>query len=236
MDLPARITSGVEALRAARWHDAVTALSPVVGDPDLAAADELRDVRARVLSLYAQACVEAGALEPADRACRDALRLLRALGDKPGIDTVRALQDRVVQALAREREQAARREEMARVAATPIDTLLAGATTDAARTETLLRKAHAHADTDTGALGAPLATEAIDLADRLADTRLQVLARLARARCAPDHALSDLVQARDIADAAGEFNLIATIARAAEVAGVDLPREEGPHAPRREDP
>jgi hypothetical protein len=229
VDLPARIAEGVAALREGRPADAATALAPVLADPDLAAAADLADVRARVASLLAQALLDAGRPHEAEAPCREAIRLLRRLGDREGLDEVRALQDRVVKAIAHDREQAARREEQARIAATPLDALLAEVTSSTSRADVLLKKAHALVDAGRPDEAAPLADEALALAGD--DVRAGVLARLAVARARPDRADEALVAAYRVAERAEEFNLVSLVAHAARLAGVRLPVEHGPHGP-----
>lgn len=190
------------------------------------------DIRARACSLYAQALLESGRPHDAEGPCREAIRLLRKLRDKPGLDEVRALQDRIVQAIAHDAEQASRLERMRVVAQTPLEALLADAPTSSARVEAMLQKAHAYADLDQRLDALPVAERAVAEADALAEVRQQVLARIALARaCDADRAVAVLVQASELAGDAREFNLIATIARAAEVAGLTLPADPGPHAP-----
>ncbi len=233
-DLPARLAEGVEALRAERWHDALTPLRQVATSPDLATAEGLGDVRARACSLYAQALLECGRARDAEAPCREALRLLRGLRDKAGIDAVRALQDRIVRAIAHDAEQAVRAQEMATVSATPLATLLDRATTPTMRVEAMMRKAHALADHPDQASeddGTAVSAMAVREADVLGDVRLRVLSRIAASRhAAPDDAASWLEDAARLAGDAEEFNLVATIARAAEVQGVALAKHPGPHA------
>lgn len=230
MDLHERISEGLEALRAGRPSDAAAALRIVWEDADLAAADDLVDIRARVGSLFAQAALESGQLTVADKACRDVLRILRKLGDRAGLEEVRTLQDQIVGALAREAEHAQRLIEQRAVASTPLAALLADVTDPLVRAEKLVKKATAHADLSELSDGAPLAHEALTLAESHGSTQWTVLARLALVRLEPGRAIEHLMAAHARAEQAGEFNLISTIARAAELAGVALPKHAGPHA------
>lgn len=230
--LAQRFAEGIAALQAEDWSTAIAALHDVTADPDLAAASDLADVRARACSLHAQALLESGRPHDAERPCREAIRILRGLRDRAGLTEVRALQDRIVKAIAHDAEQAQRLAEMQRVAATPLDALLAGASSTHERIEVLVRKAHAHADTGEPAAGMTVARQAVEEADAAGDVRQRVLARIAWSRTSPDEASAILVQAASLAGDAEEFNLVATVARAAEVAGVTLPRHPGAHAPR----
>lgn len=226
--LPERIAEGVRALREQRPGAAVEALAPVVYDPELQQSTELADVRARVCALYAQALLEDGRIHEADAACRDALRAVRRLGDAAGLADVRALQDRIVRALAEAAEQARRKVEQARVAATPVAELLAGA--DALqRAEALVKKATACADVGDLDAGAPLAREAAQVADALGATTWSVFARVALARLEPEQAAAHLAQAARLADEADEFNLVSAIAEAARGLGLPLPTHPGAH-------
>jgi hypothetical protein len=231
-ELAEQLAAGVQALRQERWHEARRLLEPVYADLELAAAADLADVRARVCSLYAQAALGAGAPEQADPACREALRLLRSLRDKPGLDAVRALQDRVVAALVEQRQDQERRLEQRRIARTPTEVLLAEASTDQERMELLVKKADALGAEDALPEGAALAIEALRLATVHGDVRWTVLAHLSLVRLRPDSAQQHLLAAWTCADAASEFNLVSVIARASEVSGVALPPLVGPHAGR----
>lgn len=232
--LPQRLADGVAALRAGRPAQAVERLRPVWEDPDLAAAEDLRDVRARVGSLLSQALLEAGHPAEAEHFCRDAIRLLRSLRDRQGLDEVRGLQDRIVAALAQDAEQIARRAEQERIAATPLAELLPGAEDDAARADILVKKAHALGDVGKPEEAAALAREALVLARGLDDVRIEVLAHLALGRADPEHATEHHHAAYHRAERADEFNLVSTVAAAAKSAGVTLPVELGPHAPTQE--
>lgn len=230
MDLEQRIADGLLALRSGRPADAAALLQVVWEDPDLAAAADLVDIRARVGSLYTQAAMDAGQLDVADKACREVLRIVRRLGDRAGLEQVRGLQDGIVLALARRAEHEQRLVEQRLVAATPLADLLAGVTDPLVRAERLVKKATAHADLDEHPEGRPLAAEALALAAAQGSAQWCVLACLALARLDPAHAVAHLAVAHQHAESAGEFNLISTIARAADLAGVALPSPDGPHA------
>lgn len=231
MDVAQRLRDGVEALKAGRSGDAVAALRAVYEDADLAASQELADIRARVCSLYAQALLDDGQAEAAQGPVRDALRLLRKLRDTAGLTEVRALQDRVVAALAEARADDVRRAEQARIASTPLGDLLAHASDEPARVEARVKKAHALVEAGLLEEAADVAREAVAAAQALAHVQWEVLARIAWARAVPREAQVQLEAALQRADTANEFNLVSTIARAAEVAGVELPAHVGPHAP-----
>jgi hypothetical protein len=226
--LAERVAAGVRALRDHRPAQAVIELGAVAADPELAAAPDLRDVRARVLALYAQALLESGRPTEAEPVVRDAIRLVRRLGDRAGLDEVRGLQDRIVKALVEASDQARRLEEQARIAATPLEALLADAPDDRARAEALVKKAVALADVGDPSGGA-LAREALAAATRAADVTWQVFARVALARHEPHDAAHHLHEAARAADEADEFNLISVVVEACRALGVALPTHPGAH-------
>lgn len=222
LDTPALLQAGVAALREQRFDEAVEKLETVWKDEAFATSEDLADIRARVGSLLAQAHLERGDARAADRPCREAIRILRRLRDKPGLDAVRELQDRIVRSLAHDAEAASRLAEQRRVATTPIEELLEGVEGEE-RLAALVRKATAHIDLDEHDVGAILAQQGLDEAREASHATWQVMALLALARATPQRAVAHLVAARDIADSHSEFNLISTVARAAQVAEVELP-------------
>lgn len=232
MTLPERLAAGLAALRGARWQEAVTHLEPVTDDAELAAADDLADLRARALAWHAQALIELGRAAEAEVRCREAIRLLRRLRDAAGLAEVRSLQDRVVARLAQDAEQAAREAERRRVAQTPLDTLLDGVVDPTEQAAVYTKKALA--DQESGVPGAvQLARRALELAAEAGDVTWEVHAGVAVARCAPEQALEALVAAHRRAERADEFNLVAIVARAADELGIALPTEPGPHLAHR---
>jgi tetratricopeptide (TPR) repeat protein len=234
IDLAARLARGVQALGSGQHGAARADLQAVWDDAELAAATDLQDVRARVGSLLAQALLACGEPEMADRACRDTLRLLRRLGDKAGMDAVRALQDQAVRRLADHAQAQQNRAEAARVAETPLDDLLRGQETPEAQAAVFVRKATALLERGTPIPAIPIAERALSLARQHALVTWEVFARLVLARAMAERAPEHLRAALDAAAAAGEFNLVSTIARTAEEAGLAMPAELGPHTPEGE--
>ncbi len=228
-NLPHRIREGVTALQEHRWEDALRTLEPVAHDADLREADDLQDIRARVLSLLAQAQLEAGHLTNADSTCREALRVLRRAGDKAGVAEVRGLQDRVVAALAESAEASRRQAEQAEVAAAPIEAYLAEARTPVERAERLVKKATACADVGDRAQGLPLAEEALAVAQEAGTVAWEVFAQVAVARLAPDRAQEHLHAAAALAERSAEFNLVSVIVEACRLLNVPLPTHPGAH-------
>jgi len=235
-DLPARILAGIEALREGRPAEAAEALRQVAEDRDFAAAEDLPDVRARVFSLLAQALLEADRPREAEPWARRALSATEALGDEQGALQIRALHQRIFAAAtdALRAEQAAR--QAATLAATPLEEVLAGLDTDAARAPALVAKANAEVDAGRAESGAEIARAALRAARAAEILREEVLARLTLARALPAEAEVHLQAAWARAEAADEFNLVGAVARAAELAGVKLGVLEGPTLPERESP
>lgn len=212
-----RLTAGLAALRAGRAAEAAQALAEVCDDPALAAADDLRDVRARALSLCGQALIATGAPDAALRRLEAALALAHELGDPEGIQQIGALRESATKALAgrQGRPPSASVAEIEARVAEPI-----------ARAELLIRKA-------AGELDAGRVEAAVALADRAAGLapgapRPSVLARLVLARARPAEAAEHLTAAAAIARRADEFTLVTAVARAAEDAGVSLGGTRGP--------
>lgn len=229
MELAEHVEAGVAAMGAQRWAEAVEHLGTVHADPAFQVAQDLLDVRASVASLYAQSLLEIGDPLAADRACRDALRCLRTLGDRAGIDEVRKLQDRIVKALADRREQEQHREEARHIAAAPLAELLADAPDAEARATTLVKKARAHLTSGDAETAADLAIRALDVASAHGLVIWEVFARLVLVEADDLHADGHLTAAVRAAADAGESNLISTIAATARSLGRTLPAEAGPH-------
>jgi uncharacterized protein YyaL (SSP411 family) len=217
------LSTAMEALRRGAPAAAIPPLRELSADADLAAADDLRDVRARVLTWLAGALADTGALADAEAPCREALRLWRALRDKEGLDAARQIQDRIVRALAHDAEAGARAAEAARVAATPVESLLAEAGADPrARALALVRKATALEGDGAREEAAALAARALE--EACGDVHGEVMAHLVLARVGPGSGSvpSHLHAAWAAAAAAEEFNLVSMVARAAELAGVEV--------------
>ncbi len=226
--LAGHLKSGVEALGRGDNVAAVASLRIVVADPALRASGELDDVRARALSLLAQAHLALGELSAADDACRESLRILRRARDRDGLLIVREVQDRITKALAYDAEQRLRAEERARTAATSLETLLAGVTSPVDRAAVLTRKANAELDAERQDVAIDLAEQAIALALGHGAVTELVLARITLAQALPERAESILADALNAATDANEFNLVSMIARAAELSAVRLPTLNGP--------
>lgn len=226
--LPERIRQGLAALLAGDPTRAVGWLRPVATDAAFAAAEDLTDIRARVLSLLGQAEIERGRPDLAERPLRDAAILAKRLGDAEGLLEIRALQARSLAASADAHTKSTEDAERRRIADTSLATLLAAAASDAERAAVKVAKANAEADAGRSEEAAALATEAVQDAIAAGSVREEVLARLTLARCAPSRAEVELLAALSAAEQHAEFALVGAVARAASLAGVALPGQVGP--------
>ncbi len=206
------VKRGVDALRRGDATAAVDALHVVAHDEAFAAAQDLVDVRARVLVLYAQALVTSERLEEAQPAMVEALRAVKRLDDDDGVAAVRALQQ--VANHTRTKKRAPPASITPRQAPSPDDA------------EALLSSANLA----TGEDAARLAEQAFALAVSRGSVREEVLARLVLAKSRPHTAADQLGAALRRARGADEFTLVGAVVRAAELAGVPLPPE--PYAGR----
>ncbi len=232
--LATALLEGTEALRLGRPGRAAERLALVVSHSGLNSAPDMADVRVRARSLYAQALLESGRPTEAEPPVLDAMRELRAVGDSDGLQSVRGLHKRVREAIAAEARDAARREALQALSATPLPELRQRARTPFALAELLVQRANADAEVGQPQAGLRIAREALGLALELDDVRLEVLARLSVARCEPDTALEQLEAARARADGASEFNLVGAVARAAAAHGLQLSVQVGPDMSRRQ--
>jgi hypothetical protein len=235
MNLPEQLAGAVAALRGGRAAEAVDGLRSVWSDPELAAANDLRDVRDRVGSLLAQALLESGHVPEADTVCRQVVRSLRQHGETEGLREVRALQDRIVRALAESDNVARGRAEAAKVAATPLELLLFTAATEEDHARVRVQKANALWVSEQRDEARALAHEGLERAEHAASVTWTVFARtlLAEIEADDDTVLAEahLAAALHLAAGAKEFNLVSTVAQTAKQLGLALPLEAGPHAP-----
>jgi hypothetical protein len=93
--LASRLADGLRLLREGKAAEAAAELEVVCRDPDLAGATDLRDVRARALSLLAQALWKSGRAPESLPYLEAALRLARALGDIEGTQEIEALRQQI---------------------------------------------------------------------------------------------------------------------------------------------
>ncbi|MFK7931587.1 MAG: hypothetical protein AB8H79_25630 [Myxococcota bacterium] len=226
MDLAFQLTEGLQALREGRPKDAVELLAPVATDDELAAAEELQDIYARVCSLYAQALLESGRPSEARVPLRAALEALTALGDADGTRAVTELQEQIGVAITADFQEQARRRTLRALADKDPDELLAGVTSPEQKAALLVERATAAVSAGRPTEATTLAHRARDFAIEHADVRHVVLAGMVLAQAQPELALQHLEDARRRADEADEFNLVGAVAKAAEAAGLALPDHE----------
>jgi len=225
MELADRLAEGISHLKNERYEQAVDHLRAV--SDGLKGAEDLRDIRARAISLLAQALFQLGELDDASEVIRDALRLTRQLEDKDGLKQVRALQDELAKARTDRFQADVRLRELARTRETPLIELLRTPKDDGAA-GVLIRKATAELE-HRPALARALGEAALIASEKQGEAALRINARVTLARALPQRAGELLAQAHGIAADSGETNMISLIARAAEEMGAELPRERGPH-------
>lgn len=222
------LLAGIAHLRADRADAAVETLRLVAEDREFAEAPELDDVRARTWSLYAQALLAAHRPGEAVRWSEAALRAARKLGDEVGILEIRTLHDRIREAITVAAKEKAAREQSARLAALTVDQVLAGLKDPIEQADALVKKAGAELDAGRPAVADDAASRALALAQLAGAVREEVFARIALSRARPQEAAVQLTAAWRRAERADEFNLVGTVARAAELASVRLPMLLGP--------
>lgn len=231
-----QLLEGVEHLRAGRLDLAATQLRAVCSDPDLGSAEDLVDIRARALSLLADAELRLGRIDAADAAVREALDLLRALDDTSGVQAVRELWAQVQKARQDAAADARRSAAAERLRELTLEEIESSYGSEPLRlADVLVKRAHAAADVGDHATGMAAANRALELACTSADARIEVFAFLALARVDTDASAEHLRTAHRRADRQNEFNLVSTIASAAEALGVELPAQVGPDLGRADD-
>lgn len=189
-------------------------LLAVCTDPSWSAAEEVADLRCRVMSLYAQALWLAGRAEEARRWAEEALAVARRLGELEGVHEITTLLQQIVGAIAA-------RPAPERPIAAPAP-WTHGAEGD-------LQAASDALDAGDPQRATTLAHRAMQQADRMPrDVRVAVLARLVIARANPPEAAPMLNDAAEIARDADNATLLGTVARAAELLGVALGTIRGP--------
>ena len=220
---------GIEVLRRGDAALALPHLKRVVEDVALEAATDLQDVRARACSLLAQAQLQLGQLDGAQNHANRALDLLRAVGDPDGIREVEQLRAEIADAAQKRAEQERRQRSLEQLARTEVAVLRERYERDpVALAEILLKKSSAEIEAGRPVQARAIAEEVLDLACEGQWLRQEVLARLCLARVHPTSAPDQLLQAWRRAERASDHTLVATVARAAELAGLELPHQLGP--------
>jgi len=218
---------GVDALRAQRPDTALLHLRAVVDDPRLVEATDLADVRARALTLLAQALLDLD-----DHAVLDEVE--RRLDQSAAIDpapephaALAELRDRLAAARSRALEATASAARTERLADADIEPWLQRITDPDRRCDLLVQKAQAELTRGRLEEGRRMAQRALDMAPHVT-LRPQVMALLTVARANPDGAAGYIFEALRLADEASEPTLVGTVAKTAELLQVALPVQVGP--------
>lgn len=227
--LAAHLKEGVAAMRQGAWNRAVLHLRPVAHDEVLEAADDLADIRARVLTLLAQALLEDGEVGDHDEVEALLVRATALAEDARPI--VNDLQERLDDARRRALEAEAHDARTRRLADADIEPWLERLTDPDRRCDLLTQKAAAVLALQGPVPAAPFAERALAIGHE-AQLRSRVMAHLVMARTHPEAAKAHLDAALAMADAASEFTLVGTIARTAELLGLPLPTQQGASMPR----
>lgn len=220
-DLPQLLSEGVEALRDGNPDRAVETLRIVADDPQLAAAQDLQDIRLRVLTLYAQALLDAGQASAARHPLQGARDLAATLGASEAAAAIEELEARIGEAISATFAAQARSRTLRALAARPVEELLAEAPADR-HPALLVERAAAALEVDRPEEAVELAERALDLATEHSDLRHQVMALLALSRAQPARIREHLEEARRRCDEADAFDLLAFVVRAAEEADLSL--------------
>ncbi|MEZ4241285.1 MAG: hypothetical protein R3F59_35035 [Myxococcota bacterium] len=218
------LAEGIEALRRGQHRQAATALAAVCDDRAFARAADLADVRARALSLCAEALLGAGQPQQAMARAQSALVLARRLGDTLGVQDIEQLQQRIARAAPGPRAGGggAADASLLEVPADEVDRKLAGAPPEL-RADWLQRWAAAAASAGRTRDAAAALDRALHEATEV--LRVQVLARIALAALRPADAGALLQRALDLARDADQHTLVGAVARAAAQAGVAIDGE-----------
>ena len=220
---------GLERLRRGEPAAAVPHLTAVVEDGALRAAADLQDILAKATSLLAQAHLELEDLGRARSYATDALALCRSLSDGDGTREIEGL---VADFAAAERAQDQRdrtQRSMETLARTDTETLRRQYGKDPlSLAEILLKKSGAELEGGRHESARSLSEQVLNRACREGWRRQEVLARMSLARIDPTQAQEQLTEAWRRAERDNDHTLVATVARAASIAGVALPSQFGP--------
>lgn len=227
--LAAHLREGLAAMKRQAWDRALLHLRPVARSDAWAGADDLGDVQARVLTLLAQTLLERGDVADHDE-IEAALGRARLCDPSPeGAAAVSSLDERLQDARRTALEAAAAQARAQRLADADIEPWLERLADPDRRCDLLTQKAAAELAEGRPQAAAAFAERAMALPEA-ASLRSQVMARLVMARTHPADAQPYVLRALAMADAASEFTLVGTVAKTAELLGVELPVQQGPTA------
>ncbi len=232
--LATALQRGLAAMRSGDPAAAAPYFRQVCTDPEMIAADDLADVRARAASVLAAALLAIDAVDEASFWCDEALRLARATDDASGVAELRDLASDIAAARhGRDTRQQLLAEGRA-LAARPLEELLAATRSPLERADVLQARANAELIAERPSEARRRAEEAIDIAQQAGgDDALRIItsARITIARAYPAEAHDALQRAWQDAADAGEHNLITAIARAAHDLGATIGVLTGPEVP-----
>jgi len=181
-------------------------------------ADLGTSTEGRAYSLLAQSQLALERYSEAKQSLRQAIRRAHDVGDKGSLPELHKMMSEIASGLAKDNIMASRRERQTVVGKKSLTELLEGVTEGNERLDITLEKADS-------LLMAGKNDEAVRLAESVLESakcceppspRHQVLALIAIANASQDNHAQTLELARDIADNAGEFNLITAVAKAAK--------------------
>lgn len=191
-----------EVIEALKREDGASVLARA---PELLAASaDSKGMRARVIAWLGQAEMFNGNFKAAGQAVRQAIALATEAGDNEGVQALKALQAQVAM-----RRQAAKGMEAAPL---PLDL-----NTPVSRAAAAIHQG----DLRTGEV---LALEGLTQAEAAGDFREQILALLTLARL-PGQAERHILRAVEVADQSDDMNLVTAAAKAAQAAGIALPKK-----------
>lgn len=203
-------------LRGRRWEECLAALAEV-------RFEERPGAQGRVHAFRAQALEALGRLDEAEREAAEAVRCAKRAGEEAGLAAVRALHQRVLQAIvARRTLEMERKSDQALLDLTDAE-LAAREEDDTRRAAALVRRAGALCDAGRPAEATQTIQLALSHARAAGSPREEVLALLCALRASPPSAEALILDALAVAYRADDHNLLTAVARAAAAAGVRLP-------------
>lgn len=210
------VRSAYADLRGRRWEACLATLADV-------RFDDRPGAQGRIHAFRAQALEALGRLDEGEREAAEAVRCAKRAGEEAGLGAVRALHQRILQAIvARRTVEMERRSDQALLELSDAE-LVAREEDDARRAAALVRRAGALCDAGRPAEATQSIHLALSHARAAGSPREEVLALLCALRASPPSAEALLLDALAVAHRADDHNLLTAVARAATAAGVRLP-------------